>query len=113
MHEIGVLTKAVDMVEEIAVNHNVSHVGYITLEIGELSGYLPVFFEKYFPIVVEERPLFAGTELRMNMIKGEALCNECSTLYNVMKNEGKCPCCGSREKTVLGGEQFIVKEIGY
>ena len=52
MHEIGVLTKAVDMVEEIAVNHNVSHVGYITLEIGELSGYLPVFFEKYFPIIL-------------------------------------------------------------
>lgn len=113
MHEIGVLSKAVDMVEEIAHNHNVEHVGYITLEIGELSGYLPIFFEKYFPIVTEERPVFQGTELRIDIRRGEALCKECDTLYNVMKNEGKCPCCGSREKTILGGEEFIVKEIGY
>jgi hydrogenase nickel incorporation protein HypA/HybF len=49
----------------------------------------------------------------MNIVKGEALCKECKALYNVMKNEGKCPCCGSREKEVLGGQQFIVKEIGY
>lgn len=113
MHEIGVLTKAVDLAEEIAVSHQVEHISYITLEIGELSGYLPVFFEKYFPIVTEDRPVFAGTELRMNIVRGEALCKECDTLYNVMKNEGKCPHCGSREKTVLGGEQFVVKEIGY
>lgn len=113
MHEIGVLSKAVDMVEEIATNHNVKDVKYITLEIGELSGYLPIFFEKYFPIVTEDRPIFKNTELKMDVIKGEALCNKCQTLYNVMKNEGKCPCCGSREKKILGGQQFIVKDIGY
>jgi hydrogenase nickel incorporation protein HypA/HybF len=113
MHEIGVLTKAIDLVEEIANSHDVERVEYVTLEIGELSGYLPVFFEKYFPVVIEDRPIFAGTELRMNIVKGEALCKECKALYNVMKNEGKCPCCGSREKEVLGGQQFIVKEIGY
>ena len=30
-----------------------------------------------------------------------------------MKNEGRCPKCGSREKKILGGQQFLVKEIGY
>lgn len=113
MHEIGVLTKAVEMVETIAKENGLHHIAFITLEIGELSGYLPVFFEKYFPIVVENRPIFQGTELQMNIVKGEALCTECQTLYNVMKNEGKCPCCKSREKKVLGGQQFMVKEIGY
>lgn len=113
MHEIGVLTKAIDMVEEIAENHKVDHVGYVTLEIGELSGYLPIFFEKYFPVVTEDRPIFKDAELRIDIVKGEALCQECQSLYNVMKNEGKCPNCGSREKKILGGEQFIVKEIGY
>lgn len=113
MHEIGVLTKAIDMIEEIARNHDVEHVSFVTFEVGELSGYLPVFFEKYFPIVVEDRPIFEGAGLRIDIVKGEALCMECQSLYNVMKNEGKCPCCGSREKKVLGGEQFIVKEIGY
>lgn len=30
-----------------------------------------------------------------------------------MKQEGKCPKCGSRDKKILGGQQFLVKEIGY
>lgn len=113
MHEIGVLSKAVDMVEEIATSQNIKEVKYITLEIGELSGFLPIFFEKYFPIVTEDKPIFKNTELKMDLVKGEALCENCKTLYNVMKNEGKCPICGSREKKILGGQQFIVKDIGY
>ena len=34
MHEIGVLTKAVDLVENVAKDNNLDHIGYITLEIG-------------------------------------------------------------------------------
>ena len=112
MHEIGALTKAVDLVEQIASDNKLDHVSYITLEVGELTGYVPVFFEKYFPVVTENRPLFEGTELRIRTILGQALCKDCESLYNVMKNEGRCPKCGSREKTILGGQQFLVKEIG-
>lgn len=112
MHEIGVLTKAVDMAESIAEENNIEHISFLRLEVGELSGYLPVFFERYFPVVTEDRPVFEGAELKMDIVKGEALCNKCQSLYNVMKNEGKCPCCGSREKEILGGQDFTVKEIG-
>lgn len=113
MHEIGVLTEAVNLAETIARDHDVEQIKYLTLEIGELCGYLPQFFEKYFPIVIENRPMFDGAELRIQMVKGQALCSECQSLYNVMRNEGKCPKCGSREKKILGGQQFLVKDIGY
>ena len=113
MHEIGVLTKAVDLVERVAADNGVEHVEYITLEIGELTGYVPLFFEKYFPVVTEDRPVFAGTELRIRTVRGQALCANCRTLYNVMLQEGKCPKCGSRDKQILGGTEFLVKEIGY
>lgn len=113
MHEIGVLTKAVRMAEEAARERGLEHIEYITLEVGELSGYLPVFFEKYFPIVAQDYPVLQGTRLLMNIVRGEALCTECQTLYNVMQHEGKCPCCQSREKEVLGGQDFVLKEIGY
>lgn len=113
MHEIGVLTKAVDMVESIAQDNDLEHISYITLEIGELTGYLPVFFEKYFPVVTEDRPLFSDTELRIQTVRGQGLCTECDTLYNILKCEGKCPKCGSRDKKILGGQQFLVKDIGY
>lgn len=113
MHEIGALHKAVKLVDRIARENKVQKVKYITLEIGELSGFLPVFFEKYFPVVAEEFPVVKDAELKMNIIKGQALCNECQTLYNVIKNEGCCPKCKSRDKEILGGQQFLVKDIGY
>ena len=113
MHEIGVLTKAVDLVERVAKDNGLEHIGYITLEIGELTGYVPLFFEKYFTVVTEDRPVFAGTELRIRTVRRQALCAECQSLYNVMKQEGRCPKCGSRDKTILGGQQFLVKDIGY
>lgn len=113
MHEIGVLEEAVKTVVKIAEENKIEHVAYITLEIGELSGYLPVFFEKYFPIVTEDRPVVKDAKLHMQIIPGEALCTQCHTLYNVMKQEGKCPKCKSREKKILGGQEFLIKDIGY
>ena len=112
MHEIGVLTKAVNLVEMIARDRQLEQVSFITLEVGELCGYVPVFFEKYFPVVTENKPMFRNTELRIVTVKGQAICSECEALYNVMRNEGRCPKCGSREKKILGGRQFLVKEIG-
>lgn len=69
--------------------------------------------KQYFPVVAKDRPVLSGTELRIQIVKGQALCRECQSLYNVMKNEGRCPKCGSREKNILGGQQFLVIEIGY
>ena len=113
MHEIGALHEAVKLVEKVAGENHIEQVKSITLEVGELSGYLPIFFEKYFPIVVEDRPILKNAQLHIHTVAGEAICKECQTMYNVMKNEGKCPKCKSREKTILGGTDCIVKDIGY
>ena len=112
MHEIGALTKALDLVERIAQENGAQQVKFITLEVGELTGFLPVFFEKYFPVCVADRPILQSAELRIQVVKGQALCTECQTLYNIMRHEGKCPKCQSREKMVLGGQDFMVKDIG-
>ncbi len=112
MHEISVLTKAVDLAEETAADNNIDHITFITLEVGELTGYLPIFFTKYFPTVIEGRPIFDGAELKMNIVKGQAVCDECEAFYNVMANEGRCPTCGSRNKTIIGGQEFKLAEIG-
>ena len=112
MHEISVLQKAVDLAEQTAKDNSISRISYLTLEVGELSGYVPVFFHKYFPVATENKPVFEGAELNIISIPGEALCKECSAMYNVMRNEGKCPKCGSRSKKILGGQQFRVLEIG-
>lgn len=113
MHEIGALTKAVDLAESVAKENGIDRIKSVTLEIGELTGFLPVFFEKYFPIVIEDRPILAHAKLHLQIVKGQALCGVCESVYNVLKHEGKCPNCGSREKTVLGGRDFVVKNIEF
>ena len=113
MHEISALTEAVKLAEKVAKENDVEKIKILTLEVGELTGFLPVFFEKYFSMVVEENPLFSECELKIDSVRGEALCNDCNALYNVMKNEGKCPRCQSRNKTILGGQEFKVKNIGF
>lgn len=112
MHEVGILYTVVETVSKIAAENQVDHVKFIHLEIGELAGILPEIFEKYYSMVVDDFPVLAGSELKIRMIPGEALCNDCHALYNVMRNEGKCPKCQSRYKTILGGQELVLKEIG-
>ncbi|MBR5015334.1 MAG: hydrogenase maturation nickel metallochaperone HypA, partial [Clostridia bacterium] len=54
-----------------------------------------------------------GSELHIITVAGEALCKDCEAMYNVARNEGACPKCGSRNKTILGGQEFVLREIGY
>ena len=113
MHEIGALHQAVKLVDQIARDNQVDNVKQITLEVGELTGFLPVFFEKYFSVVAEDFPVVKDAELKIRIVRGQAICMACDTLYNVMRCEGACPNCKSREKKILGGTEFKVMDIGF
>lgn len=112
MHEIAVLSKACDLAEKAAKENHLTHITYMRIEVGELSGYLPVFFRKYYPILIEDRPILKGSELIIDEKRGEGMCNECHSLYNIVKSQGVCPHCGSRSKTILSGTEFVIKDIG-
>ena len=113
MHEIGVLTNAVNTIESIAKENHIEKIKSVTFQVGEASGYLTHFFTEYFPFVTKDIPVFEGCKLNIVTTKAEALCQECHSLYNVMANKGKCPKCGSREKQMIGGQEFIIKELSY
>jgi len=111
MHEIGILYKMLEQVEAVAKANNVKRIKAIVVDLGELSGVLPVFFEQYYPAATESKELFKGAELIINKIPGQGLCLDCNTMYNIMRFEGACPKCKSRNKKVLGGKDFVIKSI--
>lgn len=111
MHEMGILAKMIDIVEDAAVKNNIKKIAGISIEIGELSGVLPYFMEEYYPLVIEGNPLFEGSKIHIKVVPGQALCTECNAVYNVMKFEGCCPRCKSRNKKILGGQSFTLKDI--
>lgn len=73
MHELGVLMQAVKTVDQIAQQHKIKQIKHMTLEIGEESGFLPIFFEKLFPIAIENYPVLTKAELRMERTLGRGL----------------------------------------
>lgn len=111
MHEIGVLCQVVKEVEYVARENHIQKVYGVVLQIGELTGMLPYFFEEYYDMVTEDHPIVAGSKLEIEIIPGEGRCNACGEIYNVARCEGVCPNCGSREKDILSGRQFLLKNI--
>lgn len=111
MHEIGALTEAVKMAQAAAEENGVERIAAVLLEVGELSGILPVFLEKYYPIVIEGNELFRDSQLQIEQVPGRGMCLDCQSVYNVMRFEGACPKCGSRAKTILSGQDFVLKSI--
>lgn len=73
MHELGVLMQAVKTVDQIAQQHKIKQIKHMTLEIGEESGFLPVFFEKLFPVAVEHYPVMKEAQLKMELVPGRVL----------------------------------------
>ena len=111
MHEIGTLYKVVETAESYAEQNHATQVLSITLDVGELSGMLPYFFESYYPIVIQNHPLLHGSKLILQTTPGIGHCNACGENYNVAKHEGECPCCGSRDKRILTGRSLFIKDI--
>lgn len=111
MHELGILYEVVKMADRIARENQVEKVQAVQIEVGELSGCVNRFFEAYYPIIIEDFSVMKDSRLIIETVKGEALCSDCGTLYNVMKQEGKCPLCQSRDKKIISGQEFTLKNI--
>ena len=73
MHELGVLCHAVKVVDRVASENNIERVKHITLEVGEASGYVPIFFEKLFPVAVDQLPALKEAQLRIEIVEGKGL----------------------------------------
>ena len=73
MHELGILTQIVKKVNRIADDKLIRKVKYIALDVGELSGFVPQYLTKLFPVAVDAYPVLRRAELRIRMIQGKGL----------------------------------------
>lgn len=110
MHEISIVRQVTRTVLDYAAENQISEISEIVLQIGELSMIVPEYVDEVYPLVVKGTML-EHTKLKMEMIPGMAECNECDEIFNVVEQKGYCPNCGSFEKTVLSGRDFVIKEI--
>ena len=110
MHEIGIVRSMCRTVLDYMEENNVTAVSEIVCEVGELSLVIPQYVEELFPPVAEGTPL-EGAKLILETVPGMAECDDCDEIFNVIEHEGYCPNCGSFEKTILSGKDFLIREI--
>ena len=60
-------------VSGIAEKNRIASVKVITLEVGTLSGYVPAYLTKLFPIAADPYPALRNAELRIIGVSGKGL----------------------------------------
>lgn len=72
MHELGVLMQAVKTVDQIAKQNRIKQVKHMTLEVGEDSGFLPIFFGEDGKVIINQE-LCVGCGICKNRCPEEAI----------------------------------------
>ncbi len=110
MHELGVVIEVVRTVEEFARENSLTAIDALVLQIGELSSIVPRYVEECYPAAVDGT-LMENTRLDIEILPGNAMCGSCGKVFNLLASEKKCPECDSGEWEILGGREFLIKEI--
>ncbi len=110
MHEMTLAIQAIRSVLEFAQENGIGEIDTVVLEIGELSLVVPEYMEQAWYAAAKHTPL-ENSHLRIDVTPGNGICENCGQVYNIVENKGVCPKCGSREKEILCGKEFNIKEL--
>ena len=73
MHELGVLRQIVKTVTRITEEQQITQVSHITLEVGDTSGFVPLYLTKLFPVAADSSPALQGTALHISLVPSDGL----------------------------------------
>ena len=73
MHELGVLTRALERVQRTADEAGIEQVKTVTLEVGMSSSFVPAYFVKLYPAARELYTATKNSELKIEMVTGNGL----------------------------------------
>ncbi len=111
MHELGIVFHIVKTVENIAAEHQVSKVGKVVLEIGEVSTIIPSYLTDCWNWKCSKSKLMEGCELAIETIPAITYCESCGETYPTVAHGKTCPYCGSSSTYLLQGNEHEIKEI--
>ncbi len=110
MHELGVVIEVVKTVEDFARENSLTRIDTLVLQIGELSSMIPRFIEECYPAAVDGT-LLADTKLRIEVLPANGRCTACGKVFHPPTDGESCPACGDTRFELLGGREFMIKEV--
>jgi hydrogenase nickel incorporation protein HypA/HybF len=110
MHEVSIMLSAMDIINENATQNSLKKITEVCFAIGELScvsvDALNFAFESVCIGTVCE-----GAKLKINHIKANAFCTQCSTHFEIDRFNKVCPKCKSIEIDIQTGYELFIESI--
>ena len=110
MHELSIAMGIVRIAEKEIAKAKAKKVGLIELEIGTLAGIEFEALDFVWPSVVKDTVL-ESAQKKVSIVKGEAQCDDCNTIFKLDNIYDNCPNCNGYLKTILKGKELIVKSL--
>lgn len=111
MHELGIVVKVLEQVDQVAEEYKAEKIMKVTMEVGEVSTIVPDLFKDAFDWAKKKTRFAKEAELEMIIIEGRTYCQSCGETYRTTEHGKKCPHCGSSDTYLLTGDQVIIKDI--
>ena len=110
MHEFSLVRSLLEQVDGIVVSNHGRAAVEVHVEIGPLSGVEPLLVKSAF------QQLAAGSRhheatLVIDEVPLTARCQSCHTEFELPDFHFVCPACGSRDTTVIRGDEFRLLSV--
>lgn len=102
-----------DLVLEYAEKYNAKKVTKINLVIGELSGFIPEWMQRYFDFISKDTIAY-NAEVNVEWVPVTVQCKSCGQEFQLTKEsiEFHCPVCGpGAQIEILSGRDYTLKSI--
>lgn len=111
MHELGIIVHISESLETVAMENELTRIGSVTLEIGEVSGVVPEYLTDCWEYYRKKVPLIENSEMKIEILPAVTMCDACQKTYETVKHGRQCPYCGSYETYLVKGNECNIKEI--
>ncbi len=111
MHEMSYVIRIINTVKEEAEKRNLKNISSVKVEVGEMTGALPVYLEKYFKEAAKGTFL-EDAGLEISSVPVTVRCKNCDRLYAPDRSNGYlCPFCHSSMGSIISGRDIVVVSI--
>ena len=110
MHELGIMTGAMEAVEASARQAGATRVLRIDLSVGVMTEAIEDALRFAFE-ALSENTLCEGAELAINMVQPKSICTECGEEFSHDRYHVACPACGSGFTHIIEGKELQIDSI--
>ncbi len=111
MHELGIITHMVQTLTDVCEEQNISKLGKVTLQVGEVSGIMTDYFVDCWDWFKKKHDCLCESTLVLEKIEAVTFCDDCQKTYATVKHGIECPYCRSKNTYLVTGDECIIKEI--